>query len=52
MEQVDKFSNEVVAVREFTYLSDRLCAGGGCGYSVTARTTLDGLRSWDVVCIE
>ena len=33
-----KLSDEVKTVREFTYLGDRVCAGGGCEAAVTART--------------
>ena len=38
MEQEVKLCDEVEAVREFTYLGDRVSAGGGCEAAVTART--------------
>ena len=41
MEQEEKLCDEVETVREFTYLSDRVNASGGCEAAVTART-----RSW------
>ena len=31
-----KRCDEVETVREFTYLGDRVCAGGGCEAAVTA----------------
>ena len=37
MEQEKKLCNEVEAVREFTYLSDIVTAGGECEAAVTAR---------------
>ena len=33
MEQEEKFCDEVETVSEFTYLGDRVSAGGGCGVS-------------------
>ena len=30
VEQQEKFSDEVETIREFTYLDDRVSAGGGC----------------------
>ena len=38
MEQEEKLCDEVETVREFTYLDDRVSAGGGCETAVTART--------------
>ena len=41
MEQEERLCDEVETVREFTYLGDRVSAGGGCGAAVTAR-----IRCW------
>ena len=38
MEQGEKLCDGVEAVRKFTYLGDRVSAGGGCDAAVTART--------------
>ena len=38
VEQEEKSCDEVESVREFTYLGDRVSAGGGSEASVTART--------------
>ena len=38
MEQEEKLYDEVETVLEFTYLGDRVSAGGGCEVDVTART--------------
>ena len=38
MEEKEKLCDEVEAVREFTYLGDRVSAGGGCEVAVTVRT--------------
>ena len=38
MEQEDKLCDEVETVSEFTYLGDRVSAGGGCESVVNART--------------
>ena len=38
MEQEETLCDEVETVREFTYLSDMVSAGGGCEAAVTART--------------
>ena len=38
VEQEEKLCDEVETVREFTYLGDRVSAGGGCEAAVTART--------------
>ena len=35
MEQEEKLCDEVETVREFTYLGDRVGAGGGCEAAVT-----------------
>ena len=35
---LEKFCNEVETVREYTYLGDRVSAGGGREATVTART--------------
>ena len=37
MEQVEELCHEVVAVREFTCIGDRVSAGGGFEVAVTAR---------------
>ena len=37
MEQEEKLFNVVGTVRKFTYLGDRVSAGGGCETAVTAR---------------
>ena len=36
VEQEVKLGDEVETVREFTYLGDRVSAGGGCEVAVTA----------------
>ena len=38
MEQEEKLCDEVETVREFTYLGDRVSAGGGCEAAVSSRT--------------
>ena len=38
MEREEKLCDEVETVEEFTYLCDRVCAGGGCEAAVTTRT--------------
>ena len=38
MSQEEKLCDEVETVTEFTYLGDRVSAGGGCEAAVTART--------------
>ena len=38
MEQEEKLCDDVETVRQFTYLGDRMSAGGGCEAAVTART--------------
>ena len=38
MEQEEKLCDEMETVNEFTYLCDRVNAGGGCDAAVTART--------------
>ena len=38
MEQEERLSDEVETLRQFTYLGDRVSAGGGCEDVVTART--------------
>ena len=38
VQQEVKLCDEVKTVSEFTYLSDRVSAGGGCEPAVTART--------------
>ena len=38
MKQEEKLSDEVETVWEFTYLGDRVSAGGGCEAAITART--------------
>ena len=36
LEQEEKLCDEVETVREFSYLGDRVSAGGGCEAAVTA----------------
>ena len=38
VEQKIMLCDEMETVREFTYLGDRVSAGGGCEVAVTART--------------
>ena len=38
VEQEETLCDEVEAVREFTYVDDRMSAGGGCEAAVAART--------------
>ena len=38
VEQEEKLCGEVLTVQEFTYLGDRVSAGGGCEAAVTVRT--------------
>ena len=38
VEQEEKFCDEVETLSEFTYLGDRVSAGGGCEAAVTGRT--------------
>ena len=38
MEQEEKLCDEVVTVKEFTYLGDRVSVDGGCEAAVTSRT--------------
>ena len=45
MEQEEKLCNEVQTVSEFTYLDDRVSAGGGCEDVVTARTRCGWAKS-------
>ena len=42
MEQEVKLCDEMETVSEFTYLGDRVSAGGGCEAAVTARTRWGG----------
>ena len=44
MEQEEKLCDEVKIGREFTYLVDRVSAGGGCEVAVTARTRCGWVR--------
>ena len=39
MEQEARSCDEVVTVREFTYLGDRVSSGGGCEAAATVRIT-------------
>ena len=43
-EQEENLYDEVGTVREFTYLGDRVSAGGGCEAAVTARARYGWLR--------
>ena len=47
MGQEWKLRDEVETVMEFTYLGDRLSAGGGCEAAVTARTRCGWVMSWE-----
>ena len=38
MEQEERLCDKVETVRQFTYLDDRVSAGGGCEAAVMART--------------
>ena len=38
VEKEDKLCDEVETVQIFTYLDDRVCAGGGCEAAVSVRT--------------
>ena len=38
VKQEERLCDEVETEREFTYLGDRVSAGGGCEAAVTART--------------
>ena len=40
LEQEEKLCNVVKTVRQFTYLGDRVCEGGGCEAVVTSRISL------------
>ena len=42
-----KLCDDVEAVGEFTYLSDRVNAGGGCEATVTARTRCWWFKPWE-----
>ena len=42
MEQEETICDKVETVREFTYVGDRVSAGGGSEAAVTARTMLVG----------
>ena len=39
--------DEVVTIREFTYLGDRMSVGGGCEAAVTARTRCGWATLWE-----
>ena len=45
MEQEEKSRDEVETLREFTYLGDRVSAGGGCETAATARTRCGWAKS-------
>ena len=47
VEQEVKLCDEVETVSEFTYLGDRVSAGGGCEAAVTARTRCGWIRFWE-----
>ena len=49
MEYEEQLSDEVETVREFTYLGDRVSAGGGCEADVAARTICGELSSRSAV---
>ena len=44
VEQEEKLCDEVESVSEFTYVGDRVSAGGGCEAAVTARTRCGWVR--------
>ena len=44
MEQKEKLCDEVETLGQFTYLSDRVSAGGGCEVAVTAKTRCGWVR--------
>ena len=44
MEQEDKLCDDVETVWEFTYLGDKVSAGGGCEAAVTAITRCGRVR--------
>ena len=46
MEQEVKLSDGVETVREFTYLDDRVSAGGGCEAAVTASVRCEMVNFW------
>ena len=43
MEQEKKLCDQVETAWEFTYLGDRVCAGGECEAAVTARAVFIGM---------
>ena len=43
--------DEVETVREFTYIGDRVSAGGGCEAAVTARTRCGWVRLRECVVL-
>ena len=45
MELVVKLCDEVETEREFTYIVDRVSAGGGCDAAVTARSRCGWVKS-------
>ena len=45
--QEEKVCDKVEAVREFTYLGDRVSAGGGYEAAVTARTRCGWVKFWE-----
>ena len=47
MEQEETLCDDVEAVREFTYLGDRMSTGGGCEAAVTARTRCGWVMFWE-----
>ena len=47
LEQELKVCDEVETVEEFTYLVDRVSAGGGCEAAVSARTTCCWIMFWE-----
>ena len=51
MEQEEKLCDEVETVWEFTYLGDRVSAGGGCVAAVTARTRCGWVKFIRVRCV-
>ena len=49
VEQDEKLCDELKAVKEFTYLGERVSAGGGCEAAVTARTRCRWVRLNNIV---
>ena len=46
-EQEEKLCDEVEMVMEFTYLGDRVSAGGGCEAAVTGKRQFTWVMLWE-----